>query len=100
MKNLLICLVLILMLSACGNDHVIRFNFDQQQQEETEPSYEGRSHFFFWGMWQKTDYNLENACQGRGIKAIEVHWTWFDSLIGSLLTMGIYAPESFSIYCN
>lgn len=50
-------------------------------------------------MGQKNDYGLVNVCPANGIKAIDVHWTFYDSLMGGL-TMGIYAPESFSIYCN
>ncbi len=99
MKKLLICIGLALSLSACGSDHVIRFNLDQQQNVPDEPSYEGRSHFFFWGMWQKENYNLADLCYPRGINAVDTHWTFFDSLMGGL-TMGIYAPESYSIYCN
>ena len=99
MKKLLICIGLALTLSACGSDHIIRFNLAQQQNAETKPSYEGRSHFFLWGMFQKTDYNLVNACPAKGISAIENHWTLYDTLMGGL-TMGIYAPESYSIYCN
>lgn len=99
MKKFLIGIGLALMLSACSNDHVIRFNLDQQQNIETSPSYEGRSHFFLWGMMQKKNYNLTNVCQTRGINAIENHWTFYDSLMGGL-TMGIYAPESYAIYCN
>lgn len=101
MKKLLICIGLALTLSACGSDHVIRFNLAQQHQqnEKVKPTYEGRSHFFLWGMWQKKDYNLINACRTTGINAIESHWTFYDSLMGGL-TMGIYAPESYAIYCN
>ncbi len=99
MKKILICLCLALALSACGNDHVMRFNLKPQQNVNTTPTYEGRSHFFFWGMWQKTDYNIENVCRASGINAIDTHWTFYDSLMGGL-TMGIYAPESYSIYCN
>ena len=98
MKKLLIYLGLALTLSACSHDHLIRFNVDPRQHIETPPSYEGRSHFFLWGMLQKTDYNLAYACP-QGIKAIETHWTFYDSFMNSM-TMGIYAPESFSIYCN
>ncbi len=100
MKKLLISIGLVLTLSACGNDHIIRFNLaPQYDEEEAKPQYEGRSHFFLWGMAQKTDYDLVNACHSKGIKAIEAHWNWWDSLMGGL-TMGIYAPESFSVYCN
>ena len=99
MKKLLICIGLALTLSACGSDHIIRFNIEQQQNVKTSPAYVGRSHFFLWGMWQKTDYNLTNVCPTRGINAIEAQWTLYDSLMNGL-TMGIYAPESFSIYCN
>ena len=99
MKKVLICLGLALALSACGSDHIIRYHLSQQQNEDTPPSYEGRSHFFLWGMFQKKNYNLTNVCHGRGINAIESHWTFFDSLMGGL-SMGVYAPESYSIYCN
>ena len=99
MKKILICIGLALTLSACGSDHIIRFNFDQQQNVQTEPSYRGKSHFFLWGMWQTKNYNLSNVCPTTGVSAIESHWTWYDTLMGGL-TMGIYAPESYSIYCN
>jgi len=99
MKKLLICIGLALTLSACGSDHVMRFNLNPQQNTAAEPSYEGKSHFFFWGMWQKTDYNMLNVCYPRGINAIDTHWTLYDSLMGGL-SMGIYAPESYSVYCN
>ena len=99
MKKILICIGLALTLSACGSDHIIRFNLSQQQNVNTTPSYEGRSHFFFWGMWQERDYNLMNVCPVRGINSVETHWTFYDSLMGGL-TMGIYAPESYAVYCN
>ena len=99
MKKLLICIGLVLALSACTSDHIIRFDLSQQQNVKTEPSYEGRSHFFFWGLWQQKNYNLQNVCPTNGINAIENHWTFYDSFMGSM-TMGIYAPESYSIYCN
>lgn len=99
MRKLLICIGLALTLSACSSDHVIRFNLSQQQNVSTKPSYEGRSHFFFWGMMQKKNYNLANACWAKGINAVETNWTLYDSLMGGL-TMGIYAPESYAIYCN
>ena len=99
MKKLFICIALAITLSACSSDHVIRFNLDQQQNPPTTPSYEGRSHFFLWGMMQKKNYNLTSACRTKGINAIENYWTLYDSLMGGL-TMGIYAPESYAIYCN
>ena len=84
MRKFLFCIGFALTLSACGTDHIIRFNLDQQQSIETNPTYVGRSHFFLWGMWQKTDYDLKNVCYGRGINAIEAHWTFYDSLMGGL----------------
>ena len=99
MKKILVCIGLALTLSACGSDHIIRFNLSQQQNVNTTPSYEGRSHFFFWGMWQERNYSLVNVCPVKGINSIETHWTFYDSLMGGL-TMGIYAPESYAVYCN
>lgn len=99
MRKFLICIGLALTLTACSNDHVIRFNMNRQQNMEVAPAYSGRSHFFLWGMMQKKNYNLTNVCQARGINAVENYWTLYDSLMGGL-TMGIYAPESYAIYCN
>lgn len=99
MKKLLACICLALTLSACGSDHIIRYNLAPQQNVNAEPSYEGRAHFFFWGMWQQKNYNLTRVCPVNGISAIDAHWTLYDSLMGGL-TMGIYAPESYAIYCN
>ena len=99
MKKLFICIGLALTLSACGSDHILRFNLDQQRNVKTTPAYQGRSHFFLWGMGQKKNYNLTNVCPTTGINAIEANWTLYDSLMGGL-TMGIYAPESYAIYCN
>lgn len=99
MKKLFICIGLALALSACGSDHIIRFNLAQQYDANATPTFEGKSHFFLWGMWQKTNYNIANVCPIRGISAIESHWTLYDSLMNGL-TFGIYAPESISIYCN
>ncbi len=99
MKTLLICIGLALTLSACGSDHIMRFNLSKQENVNTKPTYEGRSHFFLWGMWQEKNYNLANACPVKGINSIETNWTLYDSLMGGL-TMGIYAPESYAIYCN
>ncbi len=99
MKKILICLGLALSLSACGSDHIMRFNLAPSQEVKQEPSYKGRSHFFLWGMWQKDNYNLENVCPVNGINAIEAHWTFYDSFMNGM-TMGIYAPESYYIYCN
>ncbi len=99
MKKLFVCLGLALALSACTSDHIIRFDLGQQQNAKTAPTYKGRSHFFLWGMWQQKNYDLQNVCPAKGINAIENHWTFYDSFMGSM-TMGIYAPESYSIYCN
>ena len=46
----------------------------------------------------KTDYNITNVCQERGIRAIDAHWILYDSLMDDM-TIRIYAPESYSIYC-
>ena len=76
MKKLLVCIGLALTLSACGSDHIIRYNLAQQQNIKTTATHEGRSHFFLWGMWQKKSYNIQNACPVSGINAIESHWTF------------------------
>lgn len=45
MKKFLICIGLALSLSACGSDHIMRFNLNQQQNITTKPSYKAEATF-------------------------------------------------------
>ena len=101
MKKLIICIGLTLVLSACASDHIVRYNFSEQENINTDvtPTYEGKTHFFLWGKWQEKNYNIAEMCKEKGVSRIENHWTFYDTLLGSL-SMGIYTPESYSIYCN
>ena len=101
-KNIIciICIGLTLVLSSCSSaDHVIRFNLAQQKTTKPTKVYKGKSHFFLWVMMQKKSYDAQSICSTNGVHTIENYWTLYDSLMGGL-TCGIYAPESYAIYCN
>ena len=94
MKKILACMVVVLALSACSTQ---RFNYDGRHS--TVPTYEGKSHFIFWGIGQEKNYNPNEICGSRGVSAVDSHTTFVDGLLGGL-TWGIYSPESYSIYCK
>ena len=94
MKKILICAGLLLALSSCSTQR-----FDMDGKRATIPSYEGTSHFVFWGIGQEKDYNPREICGNRGVSSINTHHSFLDGLFG-VITWGIYAPESYAIYCK
>ena len=94
MKKILICMGLAMALSACS---IQRFDLDGKHT--TIPTYEGVSHFVFWGIGQEKDYNPREICGNRGISSIDTHHSFLDGLFNAI-TFGVYAPESYAIYCN
>jgi len=94
MKKTIVCLGLALALSACSTQ---RFALDSRHT--TIPTYEGVSHFVFWGIGQEKNYNPREICGAKGISAIDTHHSFLDGLFSGL-TFGIYAPESYAIYCK
>lgn len=94
MKKILGMCMVLLMLSACSTQ-----KFGLSPQVNTIPSYEGTSHFVFWGIGQEKKYDPVEICGYRGVNAIDTHTSFLDGFLGAL-TWGIYAPESYAIYCN
>lgn len=94
MKKTVICFGLALALSACSTQR-----FDLDGRRTTIPTYEGTSHFVFWGLGQEKSYNPHEICGKRGISSIDTHHSFLDGLFNGL-TWGIYAPESYAIYCK
>lgn len=94
MKKTIICLGLALALSACSTQR-----FDLDGRHATIPTYEGTSHFVFWGIGQEKDYNPREICGAKGVSSIDTHHSFLDGLLGAI-TWGIYAPESYAIYCK
>ena len=94
MKKLIVCLGLALALSACSTQR-----FELATRTTTIPNYEGTSHFIFWGLGQEKTYNPKEICGAKGVNSIDTHHSFLDGLF-SAITWGIYAPESYAIYCN
>ena len=82
------------MLAACSTQR-----FDLTDNHSTIPTYEGKSHFVFWGIGQEKTYNPREICGVKGVSAVDSHTTFVDGLLSGL-TWGIYSPESYAIYCN
>ena len=94
MKKFLICTAIALALSSCGTQR-----FDVEGHRVIEPSYKDTSHFVFWGIGQEKTYNPNEICGSRGISAVDADATFADGLL-TVLTLGIYSPKSYSIYCK
>lgn len=94
MRKIFTCMITALLLSACSTQ---RFNLDGNHA--TIPTYEGTSHFIFWGLGQEKEYNPSEICGANDVSAIDTHVSFVDGLL-SAITWGIYAPESYAIYCK
>lgn len=85
---------ILLLLSGCCTQR-----FDLSGTRGTIPTYEGKSHFIFWGLGQTKDINPNEICGRRGVRSVDSHITFVDGLLSGI-TWGIYNPQSYSIYCN
>ncbi len=97
MKNVLICVVFVLALSGCTNNRIMHFNLDQNQ--ENVSSHKGKAKFYFWGKWQRKDFDLSNICAKGRVVAVETHVSFWDSVL-NMITGGVYFTESYAIYCG
>ena len=90
------CVLTIIGLSACSTQ---RFNINPNPISTEMPSYEGTNHFLFWGIKQIQTMNPGVACGPQGVNRVEVEETFFNGLLRTV-TLGIYSPRSYAVYCN
>ncbi len=95
MKKLALVCACALALSGCCSQ---KFTI-QGTTVPTVPTYQGTSHFIFWGLGQSLTVDPKEICGGKGVKSVETHMTFLDG-VASSLTWGIYSPRSYSVYCN
>ena len=95
MKKILFCLTICLMLSGCYTQH---FPI-KSTQAPTVPTYEGTSHFVFWGIGQTKTINPKDVCGTKDVLAVNTHTSFWQGLV-STLTYGIYAPRGHAVYCK
>ncbi len=94
MRKILVCMAVVFALTSCCTQR-----FDVEGYREVEPAYTGKTRFFFWGLGQEEIYNPNEICGYRGVSAVDTYTTFSDGLIG-VITLGLYSPKSYSIYCK
>ena len=94
MKKFLYLIALCLLMSGCCHQ-----KFDLNNTRATIPSYEGTSHFVFWGLGQTKEVDPNEICGERGIASVETGQSFWHGLAAGL-TYGIYSPREYRIYCN
>lgn len=91
-----ICALGIVTLSACSTQ---RFDINPNPIMAQNPSYEGTNHFILWGISQVQTMRPGAACGPQGVNRVEVQETFLDGLFGTI-TLGLYAPRHYAVYCN
>jgi len=65
----------------------------------TVPTYEGTSHFIFWGIGQEKLINPHEVCGDKAVAQVATRTSFLNGLLGGL-TWGIYSPRDYVIYCE
>lgn len=73
--------------------------FKLQGATKTMPSYEGTSHFVFWGIGQEKVLDPKEVCREKNVSQVQTSYSFVDGLLSGL-TWGIYSPRSYAIYCE
>lgn len=91
-----LCALSIIALSACSTQ---RFDINPNPIASNQPSYEGTSHFMFWGWRQTQTMRPGRACGVEGVNRVETRQSAVNALL-TIITLGIYSPRDYAVYCN
>lgn len=75
MKNTLILTMVVVLLAGCCHQ-----KFELENQRATIPTYEGTSHFVFWGLGQTKEVNPNEVCGSRGVASVETGQSFWQGL--------------------
>jgi hypothetical protein len=81
--------------SACS---VQKFELSPNQTTSI-PTYEGTSHFVFWGLGQVKNLYPAEVCGSSTVTSVETKDSFVNGLLTGL-TYGIYSPRDYAVYCN
>jgi hypothetical protein len=86
---------LLLTLTACSTQ-----NFKVSKGDfKSIPSYEGTSHFVFWGIGQEKFVNPHEVCGDKDVAQIATKTSFLNGFLGAI-TWGIYSPRDYVVYCE
>jgi len=83
-------LLVVLVLAGCTH---VTYSFHRQ----LGPHQEGTSRFYFWGLMNRAEVAVGERCPG-GVAKVHVHTTFGNGLV-SALTLGVYTPRTYEIWC-
>jgi uncharacterized lipoprotein YmbA len=90
-----IILISALLLSGCATQS---FRLSDGQAKSI-PSYQGTSHFVFWGIGQEKQLDPKEVCGARKVSQVQTTYSFLNGLLSGI-TWGIYSPRDYAIYCS
>ncbi|MEX1670015.1 Bor family protein [Zhongshania guokunii] len=96
MKKQFTTVFLALSLGACST---VTINPSSSAKLSSEPSYQQRKNFFFWGLAGEHRVDVTAVCAQQNVAQMQSQQTFVDGLLGAV-TLGIYAPHSVKVWCN
>lgn len=95
MKKITTFLFVLIFLTSCSSQTSL-FNNSLNQTLTKE----GTHHFFFWGVGQIKNENLIQICGGADNIAKTQTIDTFPNLLGQAITLGIWLPRTYKVYCS
>ncbi|MFN3454918.1 MAG: Bor family protein [Pseudobdellovibrio sp.] len=68
-------------------------------QPKSIPSYEGTSHFIFWGIGQEKNLDPKEVCGTRKVSQVQTQYSFLNGLLSGI-TWGIYSPRDYAVFCE
>ncbi|BDF96260.1 MULTISPECIES: Bor family protein [Pseudoalteromonas] len=65
----------------------------------SKPTYQDSRPFFMWGLVGEQRVDVKKVCGEQAVVQMQSQQTFTDGALG-LVTLGIYAPHTISVWCN
>tara|TARA_S200000501_G_C20720676_1_gene698339 strand:+ start:271 stop:630 length:360 start_codon:yes stop_codon:yes gene_type:complete len=95
MKKFSILFFTLMFLTSCSTQTSL-FNNSLDQKLTKE----GTHHFFFWGVGQTKNEDLTQICGDSDSIARTQTIDTFPNLLGQVLTLGVWLPRTYRVYCS
>jgi hypothetical protein len=95
-KKLLLVVSISLMSVACST---VTIHPEKESKLSSAPSYQDSKAFFLWGLIGEQRVDVNEICQGNGVRQMQSQQTFVDGVLLNL-TLGLYAPHSVKVWCK
>ncbi|MCL2439343.1 MAG: Bor family protein [Alphaproteobacteria bacterium] len=96
MKKLSVLTLVALIAAGCSHQ---RLQINESSPTPTIANFEGTNHFIFWGIGQTKTVDPNEVCGPRGVHTVQTSQGFLNGFL-YVITYGIYAPRTFTVYCN